>query len=366
MSVARDAIEDELRAWMREDDWGEDEERFTQLALALFRYQARECAPYRALLAYRGVDADRIGDWRDIPALPCAAFKDLEVCSFPASRAVHRFETSGTSSGRPGTLFLDTLDLYEASLRPAFRRGLLPDLASDERIAICALAPSWTTHPTSSLSHMFGCAIEEWGNEGSGFVWKEGSVPGADYLAWIETQRSPILVCATAFALVHWLDALEREGTDVAFPEGSRLMETGGFKGRSRSVTRAELYASVEARLGIPSGRIVNQYGMTELGSQFYDSVLQDTGPRRKLAPPWTRVRFVDPATGDAVREGDTGVIEILDLANTGSVMALRTADLGRRCGGGEENPVGFDVLGRVEGAELRGCSVAVDDALRP
>ena len=145
----------------------------------------------------------------------------------------------------------------------------------------------------------------------------------------------------------------------VSLPRGSRVMETGGFKGRSRVLSREALYAEIEKRLGVPPGRIVNQYGMTELGSQFYDSVLRFRGePRRKLRPPWTRVRIVDPRTGAEASAGERGIITIIDLANTGSVLAVQTADLGRTI---ED---GFEVLGREPGAEARGCSIAADEML--
>ena len=99
---------------------------------------------------------------------------------------------------------------------------------------------------------------------------------------------------------------------------------------------------------------------MTELGSQFYDSVLRFPGaPRRKLGPPWTRVRIIDPETGEEAPHGEIGVVTILDLANTGSVLAVRSADLGRAVGDG------FQVLGREPGAEARGCSIAADEMLR-
>ena len=98
---------------------------------------------------------------------------------------------------------------------------------------------------------------------------------------------------------------------------------------------------------------------MTELGSQFYDTVLADpAGPRRKLGPPWARVRLLDPATGDDVPAGEPGMITIVDLANTGSVLAVQTADLGRAVGDG------FEVQGRAPGAEARGCSIAADEML--
>jgi acyl-CoA synthetase (AMP-forming)/AMP-acid ligase II len=139
-------------------------------------------------------------------------------------------------------------------------------------------------------------------------------------------------------------------------------METGGFKGRSRTVPREVLRRDIAERFGLPETAVVNQYGMTELASQFYDSTLVDPeGPRRKLAPPWARVRFVDPETGQDVRDGEVGQIVIHDLANTGSVAAIQTADLGRAIVGADGERIGFDVLGREEGAEARGCSIATD-----
>jgi hypothetical protein len=101
---------------------------------------------------------------------------------------------------------------------------------------------------------------------------------------------------------------------------------------------------------------------MTELGSQFYDSNLQTPdGPRRKLEPPWARVRIIDPESGQDLAPGEIGMIAIHDLANVGSVAAIQTADLGRLCAEG-----GFEALGREPGAEARGCSVAVDAMLGP
>ena len=119
---------------------------------------------------------------------------------------------------------------------------------------------------------------------------------------------------------------------------------------------RPELYGRLEDALGVPVDRIVNQYGMTELGSQFYDSILREPDAvRRKLAPPWTRVRIVEPTSHRDVSAEATGTLVITDLANTGSISAIQTADLGR------SNLEGFEVLGRQAGAEERGCSIAAD-----
>jgi acyl-CoA synthetase (AMP-forming)/AMP-acid ligase II len=181
-------------------------------------------------------------------------------------------------------------------------------------------------------------------------------------------DRRPLALCGTSFAFVHLLEAFERGAhadIKLELPKGSRIMETGGFKGRSREVPRDVLYAQLEQRLGIPPDAIVNQYGMTELGSQFYDSQLFEAhcmdkpGVRRKLGPPWVRVRLVDPETGDTAKPGTTGMIVIHDLANTGSIAAIQTADLGRLVPG---TPDGFEVLGRATGKEERGCSIAADE----
>jgi hypothetical protein len=211
---------------------------------------------------------------------------------------------------------------------------------------------------------MFGVAMAALGDEGSGFDVRGGALDAPGLLAALERAAAdavPVALCGTAFAFVHLLDALAARGVRLALPPGSRAMETGGFKGRSRELTREVLYAGIEAALGVPPARIVNQYGMTELGSQFYDSVLCRPGePRRKLAPPWARVRVVDPETDGDAAPGAAGVLRIHDLANTGSVAAIETADLGRAVADG------FEVLGRAPGAEARGCSIAADEMLAP
>jgi hypothetical protein len=358
----RDAIERELLAWMRDEPGRRDDARFEHLALALFAFQFRANAPYGRFCAARGATPDRVGSWREIPAVPTGAFKELPLRCFPAERSVHVFRTSGTALARRGELALDTLELYEASLAPSFESFLLPDLAPGERLPMLVLAPAPAEAPDSSLSHMFGVMLERRGAPGSGWFVREGRL---DTDALLEAARgaatstSKLLLCGTAFAFVHWLETLEGRER-LSLPAGTRVMETGGFKGRARELPRERLYAWIHDRLGVPPERCVNQYGMTELASQFYDSVLREPGGRRrKLAPAWTRVLLVEPESGKEVREGEVGAIRIVDLANTGSVLAIATADLGRRVGDG------FEVLGREAGAEARGCSIAADEMLR-
>lgn len=364
---ARAALDAQVLAWMREPlpaPGAEDDARFDALARAVFAFQFAHCAPYRRFCAGRGRTPDRVAHWREIPAVPAGAFKELALRSFPPEREAHVFRTSGTAAERRGALHLDTLALYEASLLPTFRRGVLPDLAPGARARLRVLAPAPAEAPDSSLSHMFGVAVAALGDAGSGFDVRGGALDAGGLLAALEracADAVPVALCGTAFAFVHLLDALAARGARLALPPGSRAMETGGFKGRSRELAREALYDGIEAALAVPAARIVNQYGMTELGSQFYDSVLCRPGePRRKLGPPWARVRIVDPETGGDAAPGAAGVIRIHDLANTGSVAAIETADLGRALAGG------FEVLGREPGAEARGCSIAADEMLAP
>ncbi|HVH17197.1 MAG TPA: AMP-binding protein [Myxococcota bacterium] len=360
---ARASLDADVLRWMRESTaWRGDDARFEELALRLFAWQFEHCAPYRRFCEGRGRTPRSLKRVGEIPPVPTGAFKELALTSFPLERTVHRFRTSGTSAGSRGVLHLDTLELYEAALLPSFRRGVLPDLGDGGRARMAVLAPSARELPESSLSHMFEVVLREHGDLASAYFVERGELDVERLLRFLDdacAAAEPVALCGTAFAFVHLLDALALRGRALTLPTGTRALETGGFKGRARVRPQRELYAEIEARLGIPAARIVNQYGMTELGSQFYDSVLAEPdAPRRKLAPPWTRVLIVDPLGGEPVPAGHTGSIVVQDLANTGSVFAVQTADLGVARGDG------FEVIGREPGAEERGCSIALDELL--
>jgi hypothetical protein len=154
------------------------------------------------------------------------------------------------------------------------------------------------------------------------------------------------------------LDELEAAGRSFDAPEGSRLMETGGFKGRARVVERAELYARLEAALGIPQRAIVAEYGMTELVSQYYDSPeSRGSESRVKVAPPWLRTLVVD-AAGNELPPGETGLLRHVDLGNRSSAIAVDTEDRGYRSGDG------IVLLGRDIDAPARGCSLDSEELL--
>ncbi len=132
-------------------------------------------------------------------------------------------------------------------------------------------------------------------------------------------------------------------------------METGGYKGRSRVLSRAELFAAISTRLGLSPSHMVSEYGMSELSSQAYDHMAGASMPlaeRYFRFPPWARATIVDPETGLEARTGAVSLIQICDLANVRSVIAVQTEDLGLRL------EAGFQLRGRATWTEPRGCSL--------
>jgi hypothetical protein len=212
---------------------------------------------------------------------------------------------------------------------------------------------------------MFACVLRTYGSGDSRFCWR-GQAVDLDALAagLLDAERAGERVClmGTTFALLSVADTLAARGTRFALPAGSRLMDTGGFKGRTRELPQKELYAAYVQTFGIPEHAIVNEYGMTELSSQYYDrALLAEPGvlhPRRKIGPPWLRAVVVDPETLEPLPPGRPGLVRHMDLANLFSVVAVQTDDLAVL------HDDGIELLGRAAGAEARGCSLAMEQLL--
>lgn len=361
----RNEIENAVLDWTHDSVWKSDDDRFSKLAFALFRFQYQACVPYARFCRSLGRSPATVERVAEIPAVPTGAFKEFDLCCFDLGDSIKTFRTSGTSSDRRGRLHLDTLKLYESSLLSSLRMNFLDDLCG-QRPTMRFLAPNPEEAEDSSLTHMFETLRVAEGGPDSAFDLRAGKLD-LESLRRVTRDAgqggAPILLLGTSFAFVHFLDATTDSLLgDWQLPENSRVMETGGFKGRSREVPAEILREDLARRFGLPQTSIINQYGMTELASQFYDSTwLDPSGERRKIAPPWTRVRIIEPRTGQDVAPGETGMIVVHDLANTGSIAAVQTADLGRSVCNEAGEQIGFTVLGRFEGAEERGCSIATD-----
>lgn len=326
---------------------GLSDAEFEDLAQRIFAYQLRYDEPYARYCGSLGITSGAMpASWHEIPAVPTAAFKEATLATFDPARAALAFETSGTTGGLGGRHYMETRALYDASLLAGFDRFMLADGA---RLRYFNLVPNPADRPQSSLGYMMGRVCAERGDGNTGWYLRGDDLFVdafvADARAAVE-DGVPVCIAGTAFAFVQLCDELAERGATFAFAPGSRIMETGGFKGRSRIVSREELYAAMVARFGIPDERIVAEYSMTELSSQWYDGA-----DRIKLAPPWLRAR-VTGADGKTLPSGVVGALVHVDLANRSSCLAVQTEDLGAVMGDG------IVLIGREQGAELRGCSL--------
>ena len=331
------------------------EDAFNRLALEVHRFQRTTNATLRRFWD-AATDAEP-GAWHEIPPVPVAAFREVPIASGAAEIV---FRTSGTTGGaaRRGEHHVASVDLYRASARGNYRRHLFDASA----LTLVSLVPHPEALPDSSLSAMAGFIAQE--PEVIGAIWAfhpdRGLDVGAALRAFGAATR-PVLVLTTAFALVHLLDALDT--APLMLPAGSRVLETGGFKGRVAEVDRATLYRRVTDGLGVPASHVVNEYGMTEMLSQAYDGVVgtaPPAGERVHRFPPWVRTRALDPGDLSALPPGQPGLLVHFDLANAASVCHILTEDFGLVNADG-----GVRLLGRVPGAAPRGCSLVAEAFLR-
>jgi hypothetical protein len=345
-------------------DQPRDDAAFNALALRLFEHQFQANAPYRKFCERRGKTPATVNSWLEIPPVPIAAFKELTLACEPVEHAVACFMTSGTTNPeKRGRHYHFTLDVYDASAATFFGANVLPDAG---RLRLLILGSPQELMPHSSLAHYLWVMRCQFGLPGSDcYIGKEGLE--ADRLLTdlrrAEDRGEPVCLLGASFAFVHFLDVCEQRNIRLGLPAGSRVMDTGGFKGQSREVPRDTLYSLVTEHLGVPADHCVNMYGMTELSMQCYDSPIRRRALGRREthvmeAPPWGRTVIRDPESLAVLPDGERGIICHYDLANCSSVVGILTEDLGVAI------PEGFRFLGRVKGSESRGCSVSVDEML--
>lgn len=313
---------------------------FEQVLPALHAFQFCHNVPYRVYCRSLGV-GERVAGWREIPAVPQAAFKQTELRSFPAEEITKVFHTSGTSGEGFGRHLFRTLSVYEAAVREGWK---LAGLAAGPFLV---LAPHPDEAPHSSLSHMLATLAAP-----GDFIARGGVVE----MERLPSVVEPVCLLGTSLGFLRLFEEMDRRRLRLTLPSGSTAMETGGYKGSGREISRPALYAMFHDYLGLPPGDIFNEYGMTELSSQFYAR-----GPEGlHRGPPWARAVVADPRTLDEVPEGATGILLLYDAANVGSVAAIRTQDLAVRRGDA------FTLLGRDPSAVPRGCSRAADEFFAP
>jgi hypothetical protein len=342
---------------MAQEDSSEDE--FNQHALRLFAHQFQNNAAFQRICQLRGKTPRTVRSWRDIPAVPINAFKELTLSCMPPEDCERVFMTSGTTRGDVrGRHYHPTLAVYDVSMTRNFRQHFMQGA---DRIRMGILFPDETVMPNSSLAHYLALAVREFGATGSDYFLNPQGLDSARLcavLAQVQQTGEPFALLGASYSFVHLMDELRQRGQTFRLPPGSRVLDTGGFKGQSRELPMEDFYAQLSSMLGIDRSQCINMYGMTELSTQFYDAG-NTTLPSVKSGPHWIRSRVIDLLTGEEVAPGERGILVHCDLGNFNSVTTILTEDVGVAVDGG------FLLLGRAAGAQAKGCSLAVEDFLR-
>lgn len=307
---------------------------FDGLLRRLHAFQFRHNVPYRSFCQSLGV-GESVGNWHGIPCVPQEAFKHAELRSFPAEETKKTFRTSGTTGEGYGQHHFRTLEAYEMAVREGWRHAHMPPGP------FLVIAPHPGEAPYSSLSHMLGVLAPR-----GMFIAPTGRIN----LERLRGLEQPVCLLGTALGFLRLF--AELGAARIVLPPGSTAMETGGYKGSGRQISKTDLYSMFADKLGLDPENVFNEYGMTELSSQFYAR-----GPQGlHHGPPWARAVVADPVTLEEVAEGETGILLVYDAANVGSVVGIRTQDLAIKHG------EGFELLGRDPAALPRGCSRAADE----
>lgn len=315
-----------------------NDKNFEDIALRVFRLQAKENAVYNQFLTQIGCAASEIFQLEDIPFLPISFFK-----TYPVKTGDWKADTVFTSSGTTGMIAsrheVPQLSFYLSNSENAFNYFFGPI----EDYHILALLPSYLEREGSSLVAMVNYFISQSGSAYSGFYLNNHSELIEQVLKLKKGQPKKVVLLGVSFAL---LELAENYSLDLS---GCMIMETGGMKGRRREMIREELHHFLCDRLNVKS--IYSEYGMTELMSQAYSS-----GDGKYVCPPWMKILIRDindPFAYEPV--GKVGAINIIDLANLYSCAFIETQDLGKKPQEGS-----FEVLGRMDNSDVRGCNLLV------
>lgn len=314
---------------------------FETMALEAFEWQFARNETYRRYCEKLGRTPAKVSSWLEIPAVPTDVFKleGLAMRCFPEHEVGGHFLTSGTTGERKGRHEYRDLDLYRAAALGGWRSLELP---VPERPVFFSQTADDAPH--SSLVRMFGFLAE--GRDAQWLIDGQGGFGGIEFGGGVRE------LLGTSLALMRYCEL----GGKVELAEGSWIFETGGGKGLGREFSAAKVRKILAGHFGVPEGRILNEYGMTELSSQFYKWGDKEV----HKGPPWTGIRVVDVESGGLAEPGQAGYLEVIDLANLESVIAVRTQDFAVARG-----PREFELLGRDPGALPRGCGRGMEAVLR-
>ena len=313
------------------------QKQFEKIALKIFRFQYENNHVYQDFCNFLKVDSGKVKTLKQIPFLPIAFFKSHQVLS-NSNTVQATFTSSGTTGQITSKHLVTDLSVYEESYRNAFSQFY----GNIENYVVLALLPSYLEREGSSLIYMVDDLIKKTNNPDSGF-YLHNYHELIQKLELLEKENSNIILIGVTYAL---LDLLEIQKFNL---KNTIIMETGGMKGKRKEIIREELHKIFCEGFGVNA--IHSEYGMTELLSQAYS-----LGNGIFECPNWMQILVRD--TEDAltyIGSGKTGGINIIDLANINSCSFIATQDMGKL----NSNNT-FEVLGRFDNSDIRGCNLMV------
>lgn len=308
---------------------------FESLALELFIYQANENQVYKKFIHELGVNPNKIRSITDIPFMPVAFFKKHTISTIDSFEKV--FTSSSTTGSTPSSHYVPNLKVYETSFLESFKLFY----GNPDEYCILALLPGYLEREGSSLVYMAEKLIQLSKNENSGF-YLHNFEDLAKVLEKNEAQNIKTLLLGVTFGL---LDFAEQYSIRL---NNTIVMETGGMKGRRKEMIRQEVHQILYDRFNIE--KVHSEYGMTELLSQAYSF-----GNGIYQSPPWMKVLTYDFYNPLFCKKYGKGGVNIIDLANIYSCAFIQTSDIGNINEDGS-----FEILGRFDESEIRGCNLMV------
>ncbi len=314
-----------------------NQKQFEKIALKVFRFQYENNLVYKEFCDFMKVKVQEVKSIKEIPFLPIQFFKSHSIVSNTNS-IQETFYSSGTSGQITSRHYITDISLYEES----YRKGFAQFYGDIEDYVVLALLPSYLERDGSSLIYMFKDLIEKTNHPESGFYLNDYNALTEKLISLDNSGQNVILIGVT-YAL---LDLIELHKFQL---NNTFIMETGGMKGKRKEMIREELHDQLCKGFSVSS--IHSEYGMTELLSQAYS-----LGNGIFECPSWMQVLIRDPEDGlSYVNDGKTGGINVIDLANINSCSFIATQDLGKK------NPNNsFEVLGRFDNSDIRGCNLMV------
>ncbi|WP_262148950.1 LuxE/PaaK family acyltransferase [Chryseobacterium foetidum] len=317
------------------------DEDFLTACLETFRFQYENVEVYRKFVDYLKINPENVIEVAKIPFLPIEMFKNHQILDKNASADLF-FQSSGTTQMNLSKHFIADTDLYEKSIYKSFEQFI----GKPEDFIFLGLLPSYLEKQNSSLIYMVDFLMKKSNKLENGyFLYNHEDL----FQLLNELKDKKVILFGVSFALLDFLDYCNSNTKPLNHSSTLTLIETGGMKGRKEEMTKDELLKILQD--GFKTDKIYSEYSMTELLSQAYS-----LGENTYQCPNWMRVlvrNVEDPFSYE--KEGRTGAINIIDLANIHSCSFIATQDLGKTLPESK-----FQVLGRIDHSDIRGCSLLV------